>query len=102
MRVRDVCTPREEEVSEKCACDTGCGHTHSLQATIVTSPSLSPNHNGIDAIKVFLVVALKYFVPMSAVFVLILITFDVYCVQRRNRRGFTFKLKLYAKNAAQC
>ena len=24
MRVRDVCTPRKENVSEKCACDTEC------------------------------------------------------------------------------
>ena len=24
MRVRDVCTPRRENVSEKCACDTEC------------------------------------------------------------------------------
>ena len=28
MRVRDVCTPRNEHVSEKCACDTECVHNH--------------------------------------------------------------------------
>ena len=28
MRVRDVCTPRKETVSEKCACDTNCVYTH--------------------------------------------------------------------------
>ena len=26
MRVRDVCTPRKENVSEKCACDSVCVH----------------------------------------------------------------------------
>ena len=29
MRVRDVCTPRKENVSEKCAFDTECVHKHS-------------------------------------------------------------------------
>ena len=51
--------------------------------TVVTIPSLSPKHSGISAKNVFIVVVLNYFLPVSAVVMLVAVRADLWSARQR-------------------